>query len=243
MDTDTEQRPVEQPEVETESGGETSQPESTMQAEAQQGAEPQDGENVEGAQQPSQGKSPEDRFKAREAEILAAKDREIAQLRQAQEQARIDQMLNQMVAQEREAEGRDRRKVDEGLITEDEARERQQVRIEQARVYFESQKLQRERAELDVERAKDGKRMMAEDLGQEFGIDYKLLLSDPSLTDQVKMLRKAYKLAEVARKAKEAKFEYFDRGPSGGTGKAIPRPETPSEWVAAGLRDLRRKGK
>ena len=234
METDTsENRPVGQPEVGQKDGEaiELPQPAPSAEAEAPQG-DKQEGRVFTEAE-----------VRDREAAITAKLDKEVASHKAALEKTRVDQMIGAMVNKENQARAKDQREVDEGSITQEEAGQRQTLRNETARVYFERQQLEQDKAEVNQYLMAAGRHAFVSDVAKEFGVDAEALLTDSSLTDREKVLRKAFHLSQAKRKAQETKPEVWDRGPSGSTGKRIAPITDPSELIAQGLREQRKKTK
>jgi len=171
------------------------------------------------------------------SEREAAKDREIAQHRQAMTQLYMQQQIAQAQAAEAQAQATDRQAVDEGEITASEAAQRQQQR-QQAVQQQQVQRQQMAAAQQVMAQAEQAGRILAaQDFSKQYEIDATELLSDKSLTSPAMMEAKAAKLAlEKTRgelKAAKTGPETFDSGQVGSVGVSIASmsPEEKISWA------------
>ena len=158
----------------------------------------------------------EDEWAKRESE----KDKEAAALRQALAQINMQGQISEAERLEKEASKKDKESVEQGLITAEDAKEREQVRKERAQLYFATLKLKGEQEDI-------AKTKVAQTIAQKYGISAEELLSDKEVKSPVDMVEKAASLAqkklterletlEGELKAFKEGEQKFDRGQQGG---------------------------
>ena len=148
-----------------------------------------------------------------------AKDKEIAQLRQAF----ASQALHFEITQ---AEAQDRKAVEDGEITSEEATKRQQTRRQGIAQQAVSQRV-------IAETEQYARVLAAKDFGEKYGVDPKELLNDPQITNPDQMEIKALKLAREKEKMGQAIPERYDSGQVGVTGASLEKmsPEEKIKWA------------
>ena len=161
---------------------------------------------------------------AEEAEKIrrdqAAARQEAAQYRQKILQMAMQQELLQEQQAEAQASAKDKADVEAGLITHDEASQRQSMRQQAAQLAQMVKQLTPHAEQL-------GRIKLANDLATEYGINADDLLKDTTIQTPVQMYAKAGKLAiakrEDALRKATAKPESYDKGP--GTPPPGPKPD------------------
>ena len=212
------------------------QVESTVVAEAKPGAETSQVSEVIPAQQPGDnGEQPpitkaprtysEDEWKRHEAEITSAKDKEIQEHKTQLSRLHMQQRINQLVTQERQAQANDRLAVENGTISPEEAEQRSRARAETTRL---SQVVD----ELKPQAEQLGRIQMANDLAKTYKdrygvtIDPDVLIKDKGIKSPTEMIQKASDLAlsskneELKAYKNPKKPEVFDGGPGTNGGGA-----------------------
>jgi len=156
----------------------------------------------------------EEEVAKREADVMSKAQAETEQYKKLAGQLTMQQELARLQAVEEKAQAKDAEAVAAGDITQDEADRKREKRQEIAQLE-QTIRNQRQQAE------QLGRITLASDLGEKYGIDPKLLLSDTSIKNPLEMYQKAADLAiKAAREEKrEVKPESFDAGP--GTGGAV----------------------
>jgi len=208
-----------------------SQAESTQQ-EAQSGLQDQVVEPVVESQPGTEQKATPKSYSEEEVSALkqaiaqreADSDRRVNQL---QQQRAEEQMRQQIADVEGRAQAEDRRAVEDGEITEAQARDRTQKRLTDYRQEIQQrQALAEGEARLAQVNAAVQVRARYELAGlfaDEYGVDAKVLLGDKSITTGPQMEIKAARLAADAAKAAQKGSETFDSGQQGsaGPGQAV----------------------
>jgi len=170
----------------------------------------------------------------------SAKDQEISTYKTAASQAAMQAQIVQQQQTEATAKAKDQGDIEQGLITEAEAQQRQQARIAQS---------QRD-AQMRPKMESMGRMMAAQDFGEKHGVNPYELLSDPAITTPQQMEAKAKQLAQsksdattkkVSDEIAELKAEIkalkegdplFDSGQQGAGGPDLDKL-TPAELTAA----------
>jgi hypothetical protein len=181
----------------------------------------------------------QEEWDTREQAYLATRtkaDRAVSQARKAMaEQALLQQIDNA----EREHEEEDRRAVDYGEITQEQAKQRQGQRQEQVRQGMQSHhamlQSQAQFQQLETEAGMLAREVTAARLAKEFGVDENALLSDKTLTTGERMLSKAERLSLDRDRAELKGSETFDSGQSGTSRRSINSmsPEEKIGWALA----------
>lgn len=162
-----------------------------------------EGEELE--QQPGAEKEPQGEVKPPKERMYSetewrkresAKDKEIAQYKNLVTQTTLQSQIKEAEQREREALTQDKAKVEQGLMTDDEAKRNEALRQRETRVYVESMRINADKETIS-------KVKVAEDIAKEYGIDSKVLLTD-DVKSPVDMIRKA---AGLALKQRDEKLE------------------------------------
>lgn len=166
----------------------------------------------------------------------AAKDEEIAKQKQLAAQYSLQAQIREAEQAEREAQSQDNMKVEQGLLTEEQAKQNQVIRQQMKQLYIESLRVNEERSKID--RVK-----VAEDIAQEYGVDSKELLTD-DMTNPYVMIRKAKGLAQkkIDERLEELQAEIkalksgepqYDKGQVAATGANLSSmsPQEKIQWA------------
>lgn len=149
-----------------------------------------------------------------QGQLMAAKDREIQQHKDALAQVAMREQIAQMQATEAQARAKDNADVEAGILTEPDAAARAQARLQTLQAQAQLQAMNQQGEAL-------ARVVMAHDLAKEYGVDPDALAKDASLTSPLLMVRKAAALALKARDVElrilKAKPETFDKGPQAET--------------------------
>lgn len=171
-----------------------------------------------------------------------ARNREVADYRQALAQTVLQAQIRSLQDQEAQSQAQDARAVDTGEITQEQAQQRQQQRIAGYRQQMQFQQQREEMGgRLEVAQAvlgraeAAGRILAAQDLAKTYEVDSAELLKDKAIVNYPQMEAAAAKLA--LRKAKGAP-ETFDSGHVGGTRRNVDQMSA-EEKVAYGLRQRR----
>jgi hypothetical protein len=166
----------------------------------------------------------------REAKIMSQAQAEAEQYRQYAAQVAMQQEISRLQAKEREAQAKDQKEVTDGYITPEIAEQRRNQRMEEERARRAYQALEQKGNDL-------ARILLAQELGNEYGIDFNLLLKDKTIRTDFDMSRKAAKLAIEAREEKIRAAaivpETFDKGPAGGVVGDFSKmsPEEKIQWA------------
>jgi hypothetical protein len=129
----------------------------------------------------------------------------------------MERVIREAQQREQQAAEKDRRDIENGYITEDEAKERKRLRDELNQLQ-ETVKQQRTIGESQAKILAAQK--MCEDYGKEYGVQIKpdVLLTDPSLTSPYLMEKKLSEMVikAIREEAHKSNKETFDRGPGDG---------------------------
>jgi len=234
MAEDTELQPQAEAEVQAEVQDGDTQPEPTPEPEQPGAAEPQ----------PQDEKPAERVYSQKEwSERESAKDKEASDLREQVSQLAMKAQIAEATKLESEARTKDQKDIDDGKITEDEARQRQQYRQADA--------------QMQPKREQMGRLMAAQDFGDKYNINPFELLKDKSLKTPDEMEAKAKQMSQGALEAERKKVSdeledlkaeikaikegspKFDQGQSGTTGSALP--DTAKGKIKAGWEELSKK--
>lgn len=195
--------------------------------------------------EPGEGKKPpaERTYSQREwSERESAKDQEIAQAQQAASQAAMQAQIAQQAQAEATAQAKDRSDIDQGLITQAEATQRQQQRQQAQQQVLQAQ----QRAmQMQPKMEELGRMMAAQDMGKRHGVNPYELLNDKALTTPEQMEAKAKELAKTVSDDKIANLEvqiqalkngepFYDQGQAGSAGSAVEKM-TAEEKIKYGL--------
>ena len=140
----------------------------------------------------------------------SAKDREIAALRRQWQESDARAGSQQRASQELQARETDRRALEEGEITEAEARARSQRRAEHAAEVARSVQVRAGHLRMSEQMEVMGRLQAASDLAQEFGLKKDDLLNDPELKDYPLMREKAWQQYKAKMDADKKGTEQFD---------------------------------
>jgi len=208
MDTENTQPHVDE-KVEAPAQEETSQPVAETPT-AQPGAETKETETKETTAETTKPVEPAKPRTYSEDEVRKIQhdsDQQAAQLRQVLGRLSMQQQIQQLQQQEGQAQAQDRQEVEAGNITEQQAQQRSQQRIDYVR-------LQGVLNQQRTEGEQNARILVAQKISQEFGVPIESIIREP---DPYAMERKAAKLVikqkdDEIRKAK-SKPESFDKGP------------------------------
>lgn len=202
-------------------------------------------EAVTEPQQPAAEKPPKTYTQKEWQEWETAKDKEVAQYRQALAQAAMREQIQTMQSAEELARVRDTKALEMGEISEEQVQQKQQQRLasyqqqvaQQQQQALQQQQLMATRALMEWGE-KVGRIKLAEDLAKEYEIDAAELIGDKTITNVDQMKGAAAKLALRKAKSERSGPETFDSGHVGGTRRNIDQM-SPEEKVIYGLKQKR----
>lgn len=157
----------------------------------------------------------EDEWSKRESE----KDKELAAYRQTLAQLNMQAQIQEATRFEQEAAAKDKTQVEQGLMTDEDAKSREQLRREQVQVHLAGQSLRAEQESI-------AKFRVAHEIAKEYGIAVDDLLNDKNINVPVDMVKKAASLSQKKLTERIEKMEAemkalkegdlkFDRGQQG----------------------------
>jgi hypothetical protein len=168
----------------------------------------------------------EDEVREREAKLTSAKDTELQKHKDELARLNMQQRINQLAAQERQAQAKDQQAVENGTITAEEAEARKQARAETSRLSQVVDQLKPQAEQL-------GRIQMANDLAKTYKdkygvvIDPDVLIKDKDIKSPTEMMQRASELALTSKneelktlKKPAPKPEVFDGGPGTNGGGA-----------------------
>jgi len=196
-------------------GAEASQPAETEAAE-QPGAEDKASQGTTAEINPKTGKTfTQDEVDRLISERTSKVQTEAAEAKRMAAQMVMERQIAAIEARENQAKAKDDQDLANGVISEDQARDRAQDRLNRARQQVTESQMN-QRAEVI------GRVIAANDIAKEYGIDADKLLKDESLKSPLDMVKKAAKLAlddrDARLRAVTAKPESYDKGPGASDG-------------------------
>src|SRR3990167_40843 len=161
------------------------------------------------APEPAPEKAPSERTYSQKewSDLQSAKDRELAQYRQATIQMAQRMQAERAKAEEDVAHARDMRAVEDGSLTESDAEQRQRIRAEKAQGLREVAALRSQQQQIMADGEEYTRITVAHALGKMFEVDPSILINDKSLTSGELMEQKAYGLREGKYKARLTDLE------------------------------------
>jgi hypothetical protein len=161
----------------------------------------------------------EDEVKDQIAKLTSAKDTELQKHKNEVARLNMQQRINQLAAQERQAQDKDKQAVENGTITAEEAESRKQARAETNRLSQVVEQLKPQAEQL-------GRIQLANDLAKSYKdkygvtIDPDVLIRDKDIKSPTEMMQRASELALTSKneelktlKKPTPKPEVFDGGP------------------------------
>ena len=203
-------------------------------------------EKVEEAEKPSE--IPKERTYSQEevGKIQAASDKKVADIQKQLYQRAMQEEIAKQEQSERETSANDRKAVDDGLITSDEANQRKGIRTQQLQTSRGLMQQQQVLGQMRTEAEALGKTLAARDLGKEYDLNDKQiteLIADKDVKSPADMKAKAASLAnerlrDELKKVKSAP-QKFDSGQSSMGGGELPK--TAKGLMKAGWEEISKK--